>query len=176
MKIRLYRMKAHMQSALELDSIAKIFKNQLSILFCAKEHLIGQLPVLISHASFTILEKALEEDLEDTQFQIAALNSIFQQLDAQPEKENCLAMNKIIEEAKHQIVFNADNRFESDMSILFYMGVIENLQVGAGRILSRIAALPAYLKYAQQVAESLDLSKENARLFLHIAEEYLQLA
>lgn len=168
-------MKAHMQSALEPDSILKIFKDQLSILFCAKEHLIRQLPDLISHASFTILKKALQEDLEDTQMQAAALSRIFQQLSSSPETDSCLAMNRIIEEAKQQIVFNSDNRFESDMSVLFYMGVIENLQIGAGRILSRISALPSHAKYAQLVAESLDLSKENARLFLHIAEEYLQM-
>jgi ferritin-like metal-binding protein YciE len=131
------------------------------------------LPELIKQATFNSLKLALEEDLDDSKRQMICLGKIFTMLNKSADTESCLAMNSIIGEAHKKIAFAADNKYESDMTIIFYMNIIENLQLGASRILNLIATKPEFESYAQQIKESFDISRDNARLFHVIAREYL---
>ncbi len=117
---------------------------------------------------------ALEEDLDDNKRQMIALKTIFSQMQESHLAHPCLAMSAMIDEAHKQIFFDQKKHFESDMSILFYMTVIENLQVGASELLNLMAAKIAYRPYGQLVTECLDVVKENASLFHYVAQEYLE--
>lgn len=159
--------------SLNSDALRRVFIEQLSILYNAKVSLTDRLPRLVLQATFKNLKMALEEDLDDTKRQMIALKTIFKLMQESWLTHSCLGMNAVIEEAHRQVAFNQDKHFESDMSILFYMGVIENLQVGASEMLNLIALKLAYQPYAQLVGECLDLVKDNASLFSYVAEEYL---
>ena len=54
------------------------------------------------------------------------------------------------------------------------MAVIENLQLGASKVLHLMALKLAYQPYAQLVTECLDMVKENSSLFHYVAKEYLE--
>lgn len=159
---------------LSLPSLRTVFIEQLSILYNAKASLTDRLPQLVSQATFKNLKMALEEDLEDTKRQMVSLKTIFKLMQESWLTHNCLGMNAVIQEAHKQVTFNQDKHFESDMSILFYMAVIENLQVGASEMLNLMALKLAYQPYAQLVKECLDIVKDNASLFHYVAEEYLE--
>ena len=159
--------------SLNSDALRRVFIEQLSILYNAKVSLTDRLPRLVLQATFKNLKMALEEDLDDTKRQMIALKTIFKLMQESWLTHSCLGMNAVIEEAHRQVAFNQDKHFESDMSILFYMGVIENLQVGASEMLNLIALKLAYQPYAQLVGECLDMVKDNASLFSYVAEEYL---
>ena len=116
---------------------------------------------------------ALEEDLDDTNQQMIALKTIFRLMEESWLTHSCLGMNAVIDEAHKQVAFKQDKHFESDMSILFYMAVIENLQVGASQLLNLMALKLPFVPYAQLVLECLDIAKDNASLFHCVAEEYL---
>jgi ferritin-like metal-binding protein YciE len=161
---------------LGVASLRSVFVNQLSILYSAKTHLTNNLPAFIEHSTFKMLKLALAEDLEDTQTQMISINTIFQMLNETAITDSCLGMTALVNEAFTQVHYNKDNSFESDMSIIFYMGVIENMQVGASRILNLLAKKPDYAPYAQLVTESLDMASDNARLFHCVADEYIQIS
>jgi ferritin-like metal-binding protein YciE len=167
-------MDSQTNQSLNIITLRTVFIEQLSILYNAKVSLTDRLPQLVSQATFKNLKMALEEELDDTKRQMIALKTIFKLLQESWLTHSCLGMNAVIEEAHKQVTFNQDKHFESDMSILFYMSVIENLQVGASEILNVIALKLAYQPYAQLVGECLDLIKDNASLFHYVAEEYLQ--
>jgi ferritin-like metal-binding protein YciE len=160
---------------LDVASLRSVFVNQLSILYYAKAHLTDNLPDFIEHSTYKILKLALAEDLEDTQTQMVCINSMFRMLNETAITDNCLGITALVNEAFNQINYNKDNSFEIDMSIIFYMGVMENMQVGASKMLKLIAKKPAYKQYAQLVTESLDIASDNARLFHCIADEYIQI-
>jgi len=82
-------------------------------------------------------------------------------------------MNAIISEAYRNVLFLNGKNYESDMSIIFYMGVIEHLQLGAGRMLNLIAKNKHFKQYALLVEQTLDMCVDNANLFHLIAEEYV---
>lgn len=155
-------------------ALQKTFIEQATGLYCAKIHLITHLPDLIQQATFNDLRLAMTEVLEDTKRQMISLGRIFSLLGKSADTESCLAMNAIISEATNKIAFYPKNHYDSDMTIIFYMSVIENLQVGAGRVLSAIASKSGFEPYAQLVKESLDSSQDNADLFDVIAKEYLE--
>lgn len=140
-------------NSLDINALRAVFIEQLSILYNAKLHLTTRLPQLTNQATFRNLKLALEEDLEDTDRQMIALKKIFQLMQESWLTNSCLGMNAVIDEAHKQVVFDRDKHFESDMSILFYMAVIENLQVGASKILNLTALKLAYQPYAQLVVE-----------------------
>ncbi|MET3980062.1 ferritin-like metal-binding protein YciE [Mucilaginibacter sp. UYP25] len=166
-------MKITYPNSLGTSAIRTIFINQLSILYAAKHHLIKSIPTLISHANFGVLVLALSEELDDTNEQLKCLKSVFSQLNESALTECCLGMNVIIEEAFTQIIYQEDAHYQSDMSIIFYMNVVENMQIGAGRILNMIAQKLAYQQYQHLIAQCMDMSHDNAKLFHHVAEEYL---
>lgn len=167
-------MKSQANQSLSIISLRTVFIEQLSILYNAKVSLIDRLPQLVNQATFENLKMALEEDLDDTKRQMVALKTVFKLMQESWLTNSCLGMNAVIDEAHKQVVFNREKHFESDMSILFYMAVIENLQVGASQVLNMMALKLAYQPYAQLLGECLDMVKDNASLFHYVAEEYLE--
>jgi ferritin-like metal-binding protein YciE len=167
-------MNLHLSQPLNPVTLRSVFVQQLSILYNAKMNLTARLPQLTQQATFRNLKLALEEDLEDTHRQMIALQKIFKLLQESMLTDDCLGLNAVVEEAHQRVVCYEDRHFESDMSILFYMSVIENLQLGASKVLKLIARKLAYQPYAQLVGECLDMVTENSSLFHYVAEEYLQ--
>ena len=157
---------------LDIDALRVVFVQQLTILYNAKISLTGRLPELVEQATFGNLKAALVEDLEDTKRQMTSLKEIFNLMHESWLTDKCLGTNAVIAEAFNQVSFNQNEHFQSDMSILVYMSAIENMQVGASKILNLMALKIAYHPYAQLVLECLDISQDNADLFHHVAEEY----
>lgn len=155
-------------------ALRNVFVCQLSLLSAAKTHLIASLPALVEQAAFTTLKHALTENIEDSKKQMVSLNEIFVLLDESAMSDNCLGMNAIVKEAFENVLFLNGKNYESDMSIIFYMGVIEHLQLGAGRMLNLVAKDKDFKSYAQLVEETLDMCADNANLFQLIAKEYIQ--
>lgn len=156
------------------SALRNIFLEELSILYNAKVSLIAKVPALIAQATFTNLKLALEEDLADAERQMIALKEIFNRVNESWLSNCCLGINAVIDEAYTQVFLDEDKHFESDMSILFYMSVIENLQLGAVKVLNLIALQLAYQPFAQLIKECLDMVEENCSLFHYVAEEYLR--
>jgi ferritin-like metal-binding protein YciE len=159
----------------DMDSAAlrNVFICQLSLLYAAKTHLTSSLPALVEQAAFVNLKNALKEDLEDSSNQMLRLQEILVLMNEKPMTENCLGMNAIIKEAYESVRFLDGKNYESDMSIIFYMGVIEHLQLGAGRMLNLIAKSKGFKRYSVLVEQTLDMCVDNTNLFQLIAKEYI---
>ena len=158
---------------LDAAALRHVFVCQLSLLYAAKSHLIDSLPALIEQAAFATLKQALNEDMDDSMKQMICLREVLRLLNESPMTENCLGMNTIVKEAYNSVLYLNGKNYESDMSIIFYMGVIEHMQVGAARMLNLIAKNKDYAPYAQLIKETLDMSADNAGLFNVIAKEYI---
>ena len=163
-----------LRQSLNANALRAVFIDQLSILYNAKTSLIACIPNLVLQATFRDLKLALQEDLDDTNRQMIALKSIFNSMNESWLTNACLGMNNLMKEAYTQVNLDKARHFESDMSILFYMSVVENLQIGATEILNKIALKLDYQPYAQLVTECLDMVKENSGLLYSVTAEYLQ--
>lgn len=154
------------------DALHFAFVEQTTILYNAKTSLIVNLPRLIGQATFQNLKHALQEDLDDSKTQMGNLKEIFRLMGESWLTQECLGMSGVVEEAIQQVSFKKDNQYNNDLSILFYISVIENMQLGACKILNLLALKVAYQPYAQLLLQCLDFSRDNARLIDFVAEEY----
>lgn len=80
---------------------------------------------------------------------MGTLKEIFRLMDESWLTQDCLGMAEVVAEALHQVSFKQDNHYQSDMSILFYLSAMENMQLGACKILNLLALKIAYQPYAQ---------------------------
>lgn len=162
------------KNSLSLLSLRSVFVEQTNSLYCAKNHLLSHLPELITYASFANLRNALCAEFTDTRRQMVSLQQVFELLNESSNDGACLGVRAVIHEAHKQVTVYASDTYKSDMTIIFYMSVIENLQLAANRIMTLISTKPYFKQYAQLVNESLDINKENAVLFDCMAKEYLE--
>ena len=160
---------------LSTTALRSVFVEQLSILYNTKVNLTIRLPELVTLATFRNLKLALTEGLEDNERQMISLKTIFISLDESWLTDKCLGVNALINEAHSQIALHHDKHFESDMSILFYMSVIENLQIGASQMLNLMSSKLPYQQYAQLIRECRDMVKDNSELLFCVADEYLNI-
>jgi len=161
--------------SLDSNMLRSVFIEQLSVLYNAKVSLTSRLPQLVNQATFKNLKMALQEDLDETERQMISVKKVFKLMHESWLTDDCLGMNAVIDEAHKQVTFDKENHFASDMSILFYMSVIENLQLGASQMLQLLSSKLAYKPYAELVEECLDTVKENSSLFYYVTKEYLQI-
>ena len=85
---------------MEIDSLQKLYVEELKDLHSAERQIIQALPKMIKKASHPELKSAFEEHLEITKQQLARLDQIFERLGKKATGKKCKAMEGLIEEGK----------------------------------------------------------------------------
>lgn len=88
---------------MKLDSLHKLYVQELKDLYSAEQQLLDAIPLMIEAASNDELSQAFEDHLEETRAHAARLEKIFANLDFEPGGHKCAAMEGLIEEGKHLI-------------------------------------------------------------------------
>ena len=162
-------------SAAPLDerTAGQFFLINLDRVFCVKSHLAERLPELADQSDFGDLKYAVLETLDDINKQIARIDEIYVLLNVEPSVENCEVLIGFVENAfseVHQQRFDPRMR---DMAILYYMSLIESIEMASFNLL-RIAAVEIPDAHIRQLLlESYDESKADSELFLQIASKYI---
>jgi len=85
---------------MKLDSLEKLFLDQLKDIYSAEGQLIKALPKMAKAASSDALRKAFESHLEETKVQKERLDRIAEELGLKLTGKKCAAMEGLIEEGK----------------------------------------------------------------------------
>jgi ferritin-like metal-binding protein YciE len=85
---------------MELDSLQKLYVDELKDLHSAERQIIQALPKMIKAASSPELKSALEEHLNVTREQLARLDQIFEGLGKRATGKKCKGMEGLLEEGK----------------------------------------------------------------------------
>ena len=88
---------------MEIDSLSKLYVEELKDLHSAERQIIQALPKMIKKASAPKLRAAFEQHLEVTKEQLARLDRIFDQLGKRATGKKCKGMEGLIEEAKEMM-------------------------------------------------------------------------
>lgn len=83
---------------MKLDSLHKLYVQELKDLYSAESQLLEALPKMEAAASNPHLKKAFKDHLAETKNQISRLEKIFQKLEFQPGGHKCAAMEGLITE------------------------------------------------------------------------------
>ena len=85
---------------MKIESLEKLFVDQLKDLYSAEAQIIRALPKMAKAASSEELRQAFEEHLEVTKRQKERLERIAERLGTKPNGKKCVAMEGLIEEGK----------------------------------------------------------------------------
>jgi ferritin-like metal-binding protein YciE len=85
---------------MQLDSLKKLYEEELKDLHSAERQIIEALPKMIKAAENEELATAFEQHLEVTKQQLARLDTIFESLGKRGQGKRCKGMEGILEEGK----------------------------------------------------------------------------
>jgi ferritin-like metal-binding protein YciE len=88
---------------MEIDSLRKLYVEELKDLYSAEKQLIQALPKMAKKAQNAQLKQAFQQHLEITQTQLERLDRVFEGLGKSPRGKKCKAMEGLIEEGKEMM-------------------------------------------------------------------------
>ena len=88
---------------MKLDSLKKLYIDQLKDLYSAENQLTEALPKMAKAATSAALQRAFRDHLRETESQIQRIETIFEDLDYSPRGPKCKAMAGLIEESEELI-------------------------------------------------------------------------
>jgi ferritin-like metal-binding protein YciE len=87
----------------ELDSLEKLYIDELKDLYSAENQILKGLPRMIKAASSRELKRAFTDHERVTKRQVKRLERVFKELGVSPRGKKCVGMEGLIEEAKELI-------------------------------------------------------------------------
>jgi ferritin-like metal-binding protein YciE len=83
---------------MKLDSLKKLFVEELRDLYSAEKQILKAIPKMAKAATSSELKAAFETHLEETKGQVERLEKIFEGLGKSPKGKTCKAMEGLVEE------------------------------------------------------------------------------
>lgn len=88
---------------MKLDSLKKLYLEELRDLYSAETQLVKALPKMVKGASSGELKQAFGDHFEQTKEHVERLHEIFDRLDEKPTGKTCKAMKGLIEEGSEML-------------------------------------------------------------------------
>ncbi|MDB5109529.1 MAG: hypothetical protein JWR67_643 [Mucilaginibacter sp.] len=155
----------------ENNHLKKIFLEHLNSIYFGKHHLLNFLKEVEEIASLQQLKQAIEECLNDTNTQILQMDDVYKTLNKDPSKTSVLGIKAITLEAYLSVIKSGKTPVERDVFILFYLQIIEGIEVTYFKVLKNLAKAIGYNN--NFIDQPYDTAVENKVLFESIYKEYI---
>jgi ferritin-like metal-binding protein YciE len=153
-----------------MDSLRELFVEQLRDIYDAENQLVKALPKMAKAASNDELRSGFEHHLEQTKEHVDRLETIFNNLEEEPEGESCKGMAGLIAEGKEAIEADADDDVK-DAWLIAAAQRVEHYEIAAYGTVKSMASLLDEEEAAGLLEETLNEEKETDQLLTEISEE-----
>ncbi|MBV9766375.1 MAG: ferritin-like domain-containing protein [Acidobacteriaceae bacterium] len=92
----------------EFNSFKDLFVEQIEDLYDAEHRLVEALPKMAEAANSSQLKQAFQHHLSETQGHVSRLESVFREINVEPERSTCQAMKGLIAEGEEMIKAKGD--------------------------------------------------------------------
>jgi len=161
------------QLSLGQAGLRTFFIEHLNHLCSAKTQVLQRFPEIAAEAHFRDLKHAIRETMENVEKQVARMETIFMLLQYDSPARGSEAMKAVFESAFAAIHHQEPDPAKRDMSILFYMQLIEGIEMNSFQLLQMTAVKLKNIAVTQALKESYDEAKEDRSLLLLIAAKYI---
>jgi ferritin-like metal-binding protein YciE len=151
--------------------LKKMFLEHLNGIYFGKKHLLDFFGEVMSIASLQHLKLAINECIDDTVKQIDCMDEIYTSINKKPSKTSVLGVKALTLEAYLSVIKTGKTPIEKDVFILFYLGIIEGIEITYFKVLKNLAKAIGY-DYAY-LNEPFDLAVDNKVMFETIYKEYI---
>ena len=139
---------------MSLDSLEKLFIEELKDIYNAEKQLTRALPRMAKAAESPELEQAFTSHLKETEGQIKRLERVFQEVGQAVRGKKCKGMEGLIEEGKEKM--EEDGEVEvKDAALIASAQKVEHYEIAAYGCLRTYAELLGYSEAAQLLQQNL---------------------
>ncbi|MDR6945355.1 DUF892 family protein [Mucilaginibacter pocheonensis] len=124
--------------------LKKIFLEHLNSIYCGKQHLIHFFEEIQGLATLKFLKNAIQECNEDAHKQLQHLDGIFNSINEDQSKTSVLGMKAMTLEAYISAIKAGKTPMERDVFIVFYLQLIEGIEVTYFKVLKNLAKAIGY--------------------------------
>jgi ferritin-like metal-binding protein YciE len=153
-----------------MDSLRELFIEQLRDIYSAETQLVKALPKMAKAASSSELRTAFTNHLEQTRDHVDRLETIFSQLDEEPEGETCKGMAGLIAEGKEAIEADGEHDVK-DAWLIAAAQRVEHYEIAAYGTVKSMASLLDEEEAANLLEETLNEEKETDQHLTELSGE-----
>jgi len=127
------------QMNLQPGDLRHYFISHLNKIYCAKNHLVENLPAVLKLATFADLKGAIEDGLNDLRNQIARMREIYAIMKENYEPGTCTMFKGLIDDLFRGAEQESGSSELRDMSIIYYLQNVESLEMASFHALQMAA-------------------------------------
>lgn len=154
---------------MKLDTLQKLYTNELRDLYNAEHQLLKALPKMAKAASSEALKDAFEKHLEQTKSHVERLEQVFKELDEKPKGKTCRAMKGLIEEGSEILQEDGEESI-LDAGIIVAAQKVEHYEIAGYGSVRTFAHLLGQNEAAELLQTTLDEESETNELLNRLAE------
>ncbi len=159
---------------MELDTLKKLYIDELKDLYSAEKQLIKALPKMAKAATDPELKQAFQTHLEQTRGQVDRLERVFEILEASPRGKKCVGMEGLIEEA-NELIGEEPEPEVLDAGLISKAQHVEHYEMAGYGTVRAYAELLGEEEQAALLQETLDEEGEADKLLTGLAEGAINL-
>jgi ferritin-like metal-binding protein YciE len=154
---------------MQIDSLEKLFVDQLKDIYNAEKQITKALPKMAKAATDEELKNAFQTHLRQTEKQLQRLEQIFKDLGKTPQGKHCAGMEGVIEEGKELLEEDVEEGV-LDAGLIGAAQKVEHYEIAAYGCLKTYARLLGNDRAAGLLEETLNEEKQTDQLLSEIAE------
>jgi ferritin-like metal-binding protein YciE len=154
---------------MKLDTLQKLYTDELRDLYNAENQLVKALPKMAKAASSDDLKDAFEKHLEQTKGHVERLEQVFEELGEKPKGKTCRAMKGLIEEGSEILKEDGEDSV-IDAGIIVAAQKVEHYEIAGYGSVRTFAHLLGQNKAAELLQTTLDEEAETNQLLNRLAE------
>src|ERR1700761_742453 len=147
----------------ENNHLKRIFLEHLNSIYLGKQHLLDFYKEVEEMAALQQLKLAIDECWHDTKNQLTQMDNIYSSIEKHPSKTSVLGIKAMTLEAYLAVIRSGKTPVERDVFILFYLQIIEGIEITYFKVLKNLAKAIGYS--SSFLDHPFDLAVENKLLF-----------
>src|SRR3954467_15843460 len=140
---------------MSLDSLDKLFLEELKDIYNAEKQLVRALPRMAKAAESPELEQAFTKHLKETEGHVQRLEQIFKQLGQTARGKKCKGMEGLVEEGKEKMEEDGEAPV-MDAALIASAQKVEHYEIAAYGCLRTYAQLLGYTEAEQLLQQTLE--------------------
>jgi ferritin-like metal-binding protein YciE len=168
-RLQLNKKKSRKKKEMKLDTLNKLYIEELRDLYSAENQLLKALPKMAKGASSDELREAFETHLEQTEIHVERLEEIFEELDQSPKGKTCHGMKGLVEEGS-EILDEEGDPTVIDAGIIVAAQKVEHYEIASYGSVRTFARLLGEKKAEKLLQATLDEESEANELLNELAE------
>ncbi|MCB0099941.1 MAG: ferritin-like domain-containing protein [Caldilineaceae bacterium] len=140
---------------MKLDSLKKLYIDQLKDIYSAENQLIEALPKMAKAASSSKLQQAFRSHLDETKTHVQRIEKIFKELDYSPRGVKCEAMAGLIKEGEGLIKEDGEPEV-IDAGLIAGAQCVEHYEIARYGTVHKYATMLGYTDAAEMLKTTLN--------------------